>query len=251
MPSLKRPDGTALWWEEQGEGATLLICNTFNLAMLEPLVASLARERRVISYHPRGVGRSPSTGPYDLETGTADLEALLETAGPAKLGFALGDGAHRAVRLADRRPDLIERVAITSTGIGRSGGAGFSGSSEVLGALMSLMRRDYRSGLRSMLTASAHDEDEERQRVEELAGLIPRAAAVGYLDAWIAADSAHEARRLGPRLAIIAYPGNAWFPLEVFEDMSVAYPDALYEEVEDGPVRRPDQAAELLLRLTS
>ena len=51
---------------------------------------------------------------------------------------------------------------------------------------MSLMRRDYRSGLRQMLTGSAKDEDEERERVEELVAAIPQEAAVGYLEAWIA-----------------------------------------------------------------
>lgn len=251
MPLLKRPDGVEIWWDETGEGPAVVICNTFNLASVEELVSLLAAERRVIVYEPRGVGRSTPAGPYDLEAGQADLEALLEETGPVATAFGIGDGAHRAVRTADSRPDLIERVVMTSTGLGELATTGFSSSTQVLAALMSLMRRDYRSGLRQMVHGSAHDEGVERDRVEQLAAAIPQDAAIGYLDSWIAAESAEFAQRLGPRLTIMGYPGNAWFPLELFEDMSLTLPEAAYEEVEDGPMGRPDLSAALLLRVTA
>jgi len=251
MPLLKRPDGAEISWEEAGEGQTIVICNTFNLAAIGELVERLARERHVIAYDPRGVGQSSHGGPYDLGTGEADLEALLEDAGAATTAFGIGDGAHRATRLAARRPDLIDRVVVTSTALGQLGAGGFSGSTEVLRALMSLMRRDYRSGLRSMVGGSHVERDHDRTRVEELAAIVPQEAAIGYLEVWIAAESGDVARRLGSRLTIMGYPGNAWFPLEVFEDMSLSLPEAQYEEVEDGPISRPDLSAELLLRSTT
>jgi hypothetical protein len=72
----------------------------------------------------------------------------------------------------------LDRVVFTSTALGRPGDAdapGFSGSTEVLYALMRLMRRDYRSGLRQMLSGSAgFDEDVERDRAEVLAGSSPK-----------------------------------------------------------------------------
>jgi len=253
MPLLSRPDGVEIYWEQAGDGPALLICNTFNLATIGELIARLAESRRVVTFEPRGVGRSTLTGPYDLGTGVADVEALLEETGPVEVALGIGDGAHRALRVADARPDLADRVVITSTALGRPGdesAPGFSGSTEVLYALMSLMRRDYRSGLRQMMAGSAHDEDFERERVEALAEIVPQDAAIGYLEAWISAGSVDIARRLAERLTVLAYPGNAWFPLEMYESLRDALTGACFELVEDGPMTRPDLAAEVLLRVS-
>lgn len=255
MPLLARPDGAELYWEEAGEGPGVLICNTFNLAPVDRLVERLAASRRVVLYEPRGLGRSTPQGPYDLETGFEDVEALLEETGAVEVALGIGDGTHRALRIADRRPDLVEHVVFTSSALGRESSdertPGFSGSTEVLYALMSLMRRDYRSGLRQMMTGSAKDQNIERERVEELAATVPQDAAIGYLEAWIAAESYEVARRLGRRLTVLAYPGNAWFPLELYEAVRDHLTEACFELVEDGPMTRPDLAAEVLLRVSA
>ena len=254
MAVLSRPDGVDLYWEEAGEGPGVLICNTFNLNPLGGLIERLTASRRVVIYEPRGVGRSTRQGPYDLGTGLEDVEAVLEETGPVEVALGLGDGSHRALRIADARPDLVDRVVFTSTALGRPGdedAPGFSGSTEVLYALMSLMRRDYRSGLRQMLSGSTGgDEDFERGRAEELAGIVPQEAAVGYLEAWISAGSMDVARRLGSRLTILAYPGNAWFPLETYESLRDGLTESCFELVEDGPMTRPDLAAPVLLRVS-
>jgi pimeloyl-ACP methyl ester carboxylesterase len=249
---LARPDGVELHWEQTGDGAGVLVCNTFNLGPVDGLVERLAPSRRVVTYEPRGLGRSTLQGPYDLQTGVNDLEALLEETGPVEVALGIGDGTHRALRIADTRPDLVDRVVFTSSALGREIGerSGFAASTEVLYALMSLLRRDYRSGLRQMLTGSAHNEAEERERVEELVADIPQEAAIGYLEAWIAAESFDVARRLGGRLTALAYPGNAWFPLEMYEGMRDHLTEACFEFVDDGPMSRPDLAAEVLLRVS-
>jgi pimeloyl-ACP methyl ester carboxylesterase len=254
MPLLARPDGIDIHWEETGEGPGILLCNSFNLTPFAGIVARLAGERRVITYDQRGLGRSTPAGPYDLDTGVTDVHALLEETGPVEVALGTGDGGHRAIRAAHARPDLIDRVVLTSTGLGRApdedDSAGFSGSTEVLGALMSLLGRDYRAGLRSMVAGSGTSEDVERQRVEELAEAIPQEAALGYLEAWIAAGSGHQARELGPRLTVLAYSGNDWFPMEMYESMRDYLTEACMEAVEDGPINRPDLAAEILLRVS-
>ena len=253
MPLLSRPDGVEIHWEQSGDGPGVLLCNTFNLSPLDELVAGLAASRRVVVFDPRGIGRSTHRGPYDLGTGVEDVEAVLEETGPVEVALGIGDGAHRALRIADARADLVDRVVFTSTALGRpgdDGGAGFSGSTSVLYALMSLLRRDYRSGLRQMMAGSAHDEDFERERVEELAATVPQDAAIGYLEAWISAGSIDVARSLGDRLTVLAYPGNAWFPLETYEGLRDALTAACFEVVEDGPMTRPDLTAELLLRVS-
>ena len=252
MPSLARPDGVELYWEEAGEGPGVLICNTFNLAPVDGLVERLAPSRRVLVYEPRGLGRSTQEGPYDLDIGVADVEALLEETGSVEVALGIGDGTHRAIRVADRRPDLVDRVVFTSSALGRESGerSGFAASTEVLYALMSLIRRDYRSGLRQMLTGSAHNDAEERERLGELVGVIPQEAAIGYLEAWIAAESFPIARRLGDRLTALAYPGNAWFPIEMYEGMRDHLTEACFEFVDDGPMTRPDLAADVLLKVS-
>src|SRR3712207_573320 len=106
MPLLSRPDGAQIHWEQIGDGPGVLICNTFNLAPVEGLIDRLAASRRVVAYEPRGTGSSSPGGPYDLDTGTDDLEALLEETGAVELAFGIGDGIHRALRMADARPDL-------------------------------------------------------------------------------------------------------------------------------------------------
>lgn len=254
MPILERP-GAEVYWEEAGEGPPVLISNMYNLAPTGELVAHLAGQRRVITYDPRGLGRSTGDGPYDLETGVADLEALLEEVGAVDVVLGIGDGAHRAMHAADARPDLIDRVVFTSTGLGPAPDgdetAGFAGSTQVLSALMGLLRRDYRSGIRSLIAASeSFDEDEARQRVEELAAAIPQEAAVSYLEAWIRARSADVAQRLGSRLTVLAYPGNDWFPLAMYESMRDYLTAACFEYVEDGPINRPDLTAAVLLRVS-
>ena len=253
MPLLSRPDGAQIHWEQAGDGPGVVICNTFNLTPVDSLVERLAPSRRVVYYEPRGLGRSGDEGPYDLETGVADLDALLEETGPVEVVFGIGDGTHRALRIADARPDLAERVVFTSSALGRESGerSGFAGSTEVLYALMSLLRRDYRSGLRQMLSGSAKDEAEERERLEELVAAISQESAIGYLEAWIAAESFDVARRLGSRLTALAYPGNHWFPIEMYEGMRDHLTEACFEFVDDGPMARPDLAAEILLKVSA
>ena len=255
MPTLERPDGVQIDWRETGEGPAVLVANGFNLTATERLVQLLAESRRVVTFHPRGLGRSTQTGPYDLETGVDDIEALLEECGPVEVVFGTGDGAHRAMRVTDRRPDLVARAVITSTGLGRSRGggesSGFGGSPQVLSALMSLLRTDYRSGLRSMIANSgALSEDDVRGRLDTLAEEIPQEAALGYLESWLAASSVDVARRLGPRLTILAYRGNDWFPLSMFESMRDELTQACFELVDDGPLNRPDLTAAVLMRLS-
>src|SRR5688572_30736167 len=85
MPFLERPDGARIWWEQRGDGPGVLVCNTFNLGPVDELLDRLAAERRALTYAPRGIGRSSHDGPYDLDTGVADLIALLEETGPVEV----------------------------------------------------------------------------------------------------------------------------------------------------------------------
>ena len=68
MPFIKRPDGAELHWEERGEGPNVVIANQFfsPLSVFGGLMDLLAERHRLVTYDPRGIGRSSAHGPYDM-----------------------------------------------------------------------------------------------------------------------------------------------------------------------------------------
>src|SRR5689334_19350298 len=114
MPLLDRGDGVEIHWEERGEGP-LVVLPPYSLlhpSVFEPLRADLASDHRVVSFDDRGTGASTRSGPYDMETSVADLEAVIETAGQGAVVVALADAVNRTVRVAAGRPDLVAAVVV-------------------------------------------------------------------------------------------------------------------------------------------
>jgi pimeloyl-ACP methyl ester carboxylesterase len=121
MPRLQRPDGAELHWEEHGEGPTMVITpHAWALPELfDFLVAELEEDCRIVRYDARGTGRSSRVGPHDMETGAADLLAVVEDAGAPAVVAAMADAAGRAARAGAERPDLVPAVmAVGSIPIG-------------------------------------------------------------------------------------------------------------------------------------
>lgn len=259
MPRLERPDGAEIHWEQRGEGPTVVIAAQFFgfPAVLENLLADLASDHRLVTYHLRGTGSSSRQGPYDLDTDAADLAALVEAQGRPVLLLALGDGCNRAVKAADLVPEAVTAVlSPAGSPIGSkvvSETEGLAGSASVLEALTSMLETDYRSGLRTMLdTANPQFDDQQlRERVNETVEHVPREAAVPRLKAWIADDSEQQALRLGERLWLLEHGGNPWFPESVASRTKEVLPQANVVEVEDGPLSRPDITARFVRRLTA
>lgn len=264
MPCLARPDGIELHWEEHTHSGTggeeptvLLVCACLSFpAVFEDLVALLAEQHRVVTYDPRGSGRSSRRGPYDSDTDDSDLEALLGEVGPAAL-VALGDGCSRGVRVAARRPELVHAV-ITPGGnpLGRSvlgESEGLAASQSVLSALIEMMRTDYRAALRTTIatTNPQMSDDEVRERVDAMADYAAQDVTLARLLSWIDDDSGEEARAVGEKLWLLQHAHNAWFPLDIVEPTRAALPEAHVEVVDDGPLSRPDITAGLVRRLVA
>ena len=73
--------------------------------VFEGLIALLAEDHRVVTYDPRGTGRSIAAGARTtIETDARDLAALVEAAGPPAVVVGMGDGSNRAVHAAAARP---------------------------------------------------------------------------------------------------------------------------------------------------
>src|SRR5688500_5437756 len=258
MPLLKLSDGAELHWDERGAGPLVVISNQFfsETWVFEGLIALLAEEHRVVTYDPRGTGRSARKGPYELEVDARDLVELIEAGGPPAVVICMGDGSNRAVHAAAARMDLIDAVGCAAGNpVGASaveGADGLAGSESVLAALVSMMETDYRGALRTMIgTANpAFDEETVRMRVNSTAENCPQDVAAERIRSWIADVALEPARALGDRLWILESGGNPWFPIEVARRSRALIPEAHIMEVEDGALSRPDITVDVVRTLT-
>ncbi|HEX8856250.1 MAG TPA: hypothetical protein VF752_11685, partial [Thermoleophilaceae bacterium] len=67
-------------------------------------------------------------------------------------------------------------------------------------------------------------------------------------DAWIHGDTREQARALGDRLWILNHGTNAWFPDDLVELIRQEVPEAVFVDIEDGPITRPDITADAIRR---
>ena len=132
MPTATAEDGVELFYDAAGEGETVVFLNDvgFGAWLWGWQHAALAGPFRVVTFDPRGVGRSEPTGPHTVERLAADCEAVLAAAGVrrahlvgaglggrAALAYAREYGRARSLALlgttldGDRvDPDALERM---------------------------------------------------------------------------------------------------------------------------------------------
>lgn len=258
MPWVERDDGTRIWWDAQGDGPPVLFAHGYiqHPGIFAALTDELARDHRLIQYDARGAGKSSRTGPYDMQTDVADMEAVLEEAGPVAAILANGDAANRAVHVAAKRPDLapavvsMETLPLTAGDV--DGVEALVGSGGVLSALEAMMRTDYRAGLRAAIEPGNPGMPQEglRERIDELVAYIGQDAGIGRLDGWIRDDAGPDAVKLGDRLTI-AYEGSGgWFPAGLHEAARQTLPEARFEKLEGGAISRPELTAAVVRSIT-
>ena len=112
-------DDVDLYYEIHGEGRpTLLLPGAYmSTESMAPLLAPLAKTRRVIAVDPQGHGRSPDTvdRPLTYEGMADDMAGLarhLELDEVDVVGYSMGGGI--GLRMAISHPDLVRRAALAS-----------------------------------------------------------------------------------------------------------------------------------------
>ena len=258
MPLVQRSDGVELHWEQRGEGPPVVIASQFfaDPSVFSGLVDLLCERHRVITYDPRGIGRSTPGGAYDIATDAGDLGAVIEaTCDEPVVIVTMADGSNRAVELYAGRPDLVRAiVCVAGNPVNREageGGEGLAASDSVVEALISMMETDYRGALRTMIaTANPNlDEDMVRNRVNVSAERCSQDAAVPRMHSWIGHDALEISRAVGDRLWILEDGSNPWF-LETTRRTAELLPEAHVYSVEAGAVSRPDISTSCISDIT-
>jgi pimeloyl-ACP methyl ester carboxylesterase len=257
MPSLARPDGVELHWEAVGSGpAVVLVHHIWSFPELyDGLRDELSRDHSFVTFDPRGAGASTRSGPYDLETDAADLEAVATAAGGAAVALAVGYGFNAAMRVAAARPDVIRALVVVAPSAAGvlpreelRRGEGLIASDSVVEMLRQLLATDVRTALRTVLPLadSTLDEDALRRRVDEVAAYVSQEALIGRAGAW-ADDDLAGGPELGDRLWIAHSDEHLLFP-EMAARVSEVLPRAHIERVDAGPISRPELTAKVVRR---
>jgi pimeloyl-ACP methyl ester carboxylesterase len=262
MPAIERPDGVEIYREEQGRGPLVIVAHQILWSFPQvyaDLIADLARDHRVVTYDPRGCGQSSRRGPYDAKTDADDLCAVAEAAGVHAVALAVGYGYNLVARVAADRRDLIADVLAVgpaaSAMLPRSElkDAGVMAASDsVMEMLLKMLSTDPRMALRTVITATNPelDDDRLRERIDRASAYISPEAGLARVQAWLHDDTSKEASVLGDHLWILHGEAEPLFEGALAERVAELYPKAHIEQITGGAVSRPDLIAAWIRRLT-
>ena len=251
MPQLTRK-GAVIHWEERGEGPGLFIAHSM-ISMpsdFDALLRQLARDHRVVTYDPRGAGKSSRTGPYDITTDAEDMAAVIEEAGHPVVAVALG---YNPVPLSvvTTRPELVEAVVLVGPPrIGSREGAedvSLFESDAVVEVMLEMMESNPRGLQRTLISMGNPQlsEAEVQERLEQQLAYGSPEVGVERGKAYLAYDATRACAALGRRLWVIHWE-NPLSPPDAFKRVRERLPEAQLFEVEDGPISRPEITAEVV-----
>ncbi|MBO0831254.1 MAG: alpha/beta hydrolase [Actinobacteria bacterium] len=116
MNTLRSADGTAISYDRQGEGPTLVIVDgaltVHSSGSGSELASLLAQHFTVYGYDRRGRGGSGDTQPYAVDREIDDIEVLVDDAGGSAFLYGHSSGGPLAMRAAIRLGSKIGKIAI-------------------------------------------------------------------------------------------------------------------------------------------
>jgi pimeloyl-ACP methyl ester carboxylesterase len=256
---LSRPDGAKIHWERRGEGPALYIAHNPMVSMpgnFDALLADLARDHRVVTWDPRGVGQSSGGGPYDLSTDAEDLAAVIEEAGPGGVTVSLGNSP-APLDLVGTQPELFAAVLLVGAlpQLAPSDGdepESLTDSGSVTAATLQMARTDPRALLRTWMTLGNPqlNEAELQERMEDQLAYCPVSAGVPRVESYISYNASRSCAELGDRLWMIHWE-NPISADRALTRLRARLPEAHIVETEDGPISRPDQTAAVVREVTA
>jgi pimeloyl-ACP methyl ester carboxylesterase len=258
VAAVSAPDGVQLHVDVRGDGPLVVLAPGLwsPPQVYAPLLDDLATDHRVVTYDPRGAGRSGGDGPHDLATDLADLAAIVEANGGPATFVTIGAGSTLALHLANQRPEL-GRAVICAAGspVNREvarGSESIAGSRSVFDLLSEMAQRDFRGFLRSIVTSTNPQLDESGviDRVRLVADYTSHDAMLTRLQAWLGDDAVATSLAAGDRLTILLHGDDEWTSANAVPATRELLPDAEVLEVEDGPLSRPDITAAIVRRKT-
>ena len=258
MPELNRPDGAQIHWDQRGDGPVLHVLNSIVTATptaFDTLLTDLAADHRVVTWDPRGGGRSSRDRPYDLATDAGDLTALIEHVGEPTVTISLGFVPTSLV-VAELRPELVAGVLMVGAGgLGLSGGSdpdSILDSESVAAAFLQMAMTDPRGLQRAVIALGNPQLDDAgvRARMEAQLAYYPAESWVERAESYMTYDASRACAALGDRLWLVhwANPMSQGHPME---HMRAMLPDAHIVQLEDGPVSRPDLTAAVVREATA
>jgi pimeloyl-ACP methyl ester carboxylesterase len=258
VPELERPDGARIHYEVRGEGPLVVLSLGFAAtpATYEGLVTDLARDHRVVTWHPRGCGDSSDEGPFNIGTDADDLLALINALGPPTLAYAVGHGVDVTIRAASIDGEAVRAFVtpgiVTALREHLEGTEGFAASTTVTELLVEQLRRDPRAAIRATVGSlnPQLDDDALRARIDETLAYTSPETTLERIESWLTRESPLEQlRALGGRLAVVWQEGDPWQAGSI-PRVRELLPDARVVEVEDGPLSRPDLAANVVREMS-
>ncbi|MEU0936252.1 alpha/beta hydrolase [Embleya sp. NPDC005971] len=113
MDKVFSADGTAIAYEQQGSGPTVVLVGGafMTRGAFAGLAAVLAEHFTVITYDRRGRGDSGDGPEYDVQREVEDLDALIERVGGEAMVFGMSSGAVLALEAA-ARGSAVSRLAL-------------------------------------------------------------------------------------------------------------------------------------------
>jgi pimeloyl-ACP methyl ester carboxylesterase len=258
VPELERPDGARIHYEVRGEGPLVVLSLGFAATPVtyEGLVADLARDHRVVTWQPRGCGSSSADGPFNIATDADDLIALIHEVGPPAIAFAVAHGVDVTIRAAATDSNAVRSFVtpgiVTALREHLEGTEGLAASQTVTELLVEQFRRDPRAAVRATVGSlnPQLDDDALRARIDETLAYTSPETTLERIESWLTRETPlDDLRALGDRLAIIWQEGDPWQEGSI-PRVRELLPDARLIEVEDGPLSRPDLAANVVREMT-
>ena len=230
-------DGVRIGWERFGDaGPWLLFVPTWHLIhsrASKMQVAHLARRFRVLTYDPRGNGRSDRPASrYRIEDHAADALAVLDHHGVERAALiTASQGANAALWLALEHPARVDRLVLVGPAVGIAADA----------KTVAFLRRDYERFIAGFISAS-FNEPHSTKPIEDAIGwareTTPEIIAAGVDD--------FDSELIAPRLGAVVCPTlvvhgseDRIVPLARAREVAAAVPDAEMVVVEGGG-HRPD-----------